>query len=42
MKIKKFNEIDEVNETFVDPDILGITTTQGRRVGTRNPATNSR
>ena len=37
MKIKRFDEIDEVNETFVDPDILGITTTQGRRVGTRNP-----
>lgn len=37
MKIKRFNEIDnKVNEN-IDPDILGLTTTQGRRVGTRNP-----
>lgn len=33
MKIKRF---DEMNEN-IDPTILGITSTSGRRVGTKNP-----
>jgi hypothetical protein len=37
MKIKRFNEIDTKVSENIDPDILGLTTTQGRRVGTKNP-----
>jgi hypothetical protein len=39
MRIKRFNEIDKkenISEN-IDADILGITTTDGRRTGTRNP-----
>lgn len=36
MKIKRFNEIEDINEN-IDADLLGITTKSGRRTGTKNP-----